>query len=512
MAKKKSKKKWIILGIVGVIVILVIALYLNMQANLDAQSKTTYEVVNVERGNVEVKVKGAGAAAPLSDETVYSSFTGSVSVVLAENGDIVKADDVIAIFESDALKTEKDQIEQQIDQIDSAISIMRQTTGSATVYSPVKGVVKIMYAQEGDNVDVVMDEHGALCVICPDELMQVELPIDLYSSYFGPVGDIVTITIGDKSVEGIIHSVKDRVRTIQFKDDDFMVGDSALVTIESGAELGVSSVEIANPVYITAQGGTIEDIREPVGDSVKVRTKLFTLEGEILSADLYSQIQQRKDLQHDLDEVKSDIEALTVRAGSDGVVSGIALNTDQMVQSGTPLFTVQSNEQIKLEVQIDEIDIVNIEIGQEASVEFDALPDNTYTAKVIKINPLGVSTNNVTDYTITLEIEPAQEIMLGMSADVEIVSQRAENVLLIPIEAIQIIDGEKYVVFEEDIDEELDYTVATHKIETGITDGVMIEVISGLNEGNRVAVPQAKELTSQQMMFGGPRSATDDEE
>lgn len=508
MAKKKSKKKWIILGIVVVIVLLAFFGFLRMRANLEALSKTTYEITTVNRGDVEVKVKGAGAATPLSDETVYSSFTGSVSVVLSENGDIVKADDVIAIFESDALQAEKDQIEQQIDQIDSAISMMRQTTGSSTVYSPVEGVVKIMYAEEGDNVDVVMDEHGALCVICPDKLMQAELAANAGVK----AGDAVTVTVGETSVQAIVYSIVDDVMTVQFEDDDFTVGDKALVTAESGSEIGTGSVEIANPVYITAQGGTIEDIREPVGDSVKVRTKLFTIEGEILSADLYSQIQQRKDLQQDLDEIKSDIEALTVRAGSDGVVSGLALNTDQMVQSGTPLFTVQSNEQIKLEVQIDEIDIVNIEIGQEASVEFDALPDNTYVAKVIKINPLGISTNNVTDYTITLEIEPAQEIMLGMSADVEIVSQRAENALLIPIQAIQIIDGEKYVVFEEDIDEELDHTVATHKIETGITDGVMIEVTSGLNEGDRVAVPQAKELTSQEMMFGGPRRAADDEE
>lgn len=508
MAKKKSKKKWVILGVVVVIVLLAFFGFLRMRANLEALSKTTYEITTVKRGDVEVKVKGAGAAAPLVDETVYASFTGSVSEVVAENGDIVKADDVIAVFESDALQAEKDQIEQQIDQIDSAISMMRQTTGSTTVYSPVEGVVKIMYAEEGDNVDVVMDEHGALCIICPDELMQAELPANAGVK----AGDVVTVTVGETSVQAIVYSIVDDVMTVQFEDDDFNVGDKVLVTAESGSEVGTGSVEIANPVYITAQGGTIEDIKEPVGDSVKVRTKLFTLEGEILSADLYSQIEQRKDLQQDLDEIKSDIEALTVRAGSDGVVSGLALNTDQMVQSGTPLFTVQSNEQIKLEVQIDEIDIVNIEIGQEASVEFDALPDKTYTAKVIKINPVGVSVNNVTDYTITLEIEPSQEIMLGMSADVNIVSQRAENALLIPIQAIQIIDGEKYVVFEADIDEEKDYTVATHKIETGITDGVMIEVVSGLNEGDRVAVPQAKELTSQEMMFGGPRRAANDEE
>ena len=212
-------------------------------------------------------------------------------------------------------------------------------------------------------------------------------------------------------------------------------------------------------------------------------------------------------MQQDLADLEEDIASLTVYAGTEGVVSGLTLNKEQIVQPGTPLFTVQSNGAIKLDVNIDEIDIVNIELGQEATVEFDALPEKTYTAKVIKINPVGVSVNNVTNFTITLQIEPASEIMLGMSADVKIVSQSAEGVLIIPIEAIQVIGGEKYVVFEEDIDEELNYTVATHKIETGITDGVMIEVTSGLSEGDRVAVPQARELTAQELqqsMFSHP--------
>ena len=499
MAKKKSRKKWIILAVVAVIVILAVFGFIRLRNNIDELAKTTYVINEVGRGDIEVEVKGAGAVEPLYDDTVYASFTGTVSQVLAENGDVVKADDIIAVFDSDAMDEQKQAIEDQIEQIDTAISTMRRTTGSDAIYSPVEGVVKIIYAQEGDNVDVVMDRYGALSVICPDKLMQTKLPVDIASSYAAMPGETVTVSIGDISTDGTIYSVVDGMITVQFEDDDFMVGDSAVVTSESGIMLGTGSVEIANPVYITAHGGVIEDIREPVGDKVRVRTKLFTLDGEILSADLYSQIQQRKDLEQDLADIETDIESLTVYAGTDGVVSNLALNKEQIVQPGTPLFTVQSNGAIKLDVDIDEIDIVNIELGQEATVEFDALPEKTYTAHVIKINPVGVSVNNVTNFTITLQIEPASEIMLGMSADVKIVSQSAMDVLVIPIEAIQVIEGEKYVVFEEDIDEELNYTVATHKIETGITDGVMIEVTSGLSEGDRVAVPQARELTAQEL-------------
>jgi HlyD family secretion protein len=344
--------------------------------------------------------------------------------------------------------------------------------------------------------------------------MQTKISVELTSSYMAVPGESVKVTIGEKSVDGIVYSMENGMMTVQFDDSKFTVGDTATVTSESGVDLGAGDIEIANPVYITAHGGVIEDIREPAGHKVKVRTKLFKLEGDILSADLYSQIQQRKDLEQDLADIEEDIAGLTVYAGTDGVVSNLALNKEQIVQPGTPLFNVQSNNAIKLDVEIDEIDIVNIELGQEATVEFDALPDKTYTASVIKINPVGVSTNNVTNFTITLQIEQAKEIMLGMSADVKIVSQSAKGVLLIPIEAIQVINGEKYVVFEEDIDEEQSYTVATHKIETGITDGVMIEVTQGLVEGDRVAVPQARELTPQEMqqsMFGGSRNSDSDD-
>ncbi len=502
MAKKKSRKKWIILAVVAVIVILAVFGFIRLRNNLEELAKTTYIINEVGRGDIEVEVKGAGAVEPLYDDTVYASFTGTVSQVLAEDGDIVKADDVIAVFTSDTMEEQKQALEDQIEQIDTAIATMRRTTGSSTIYSPVEGVVKMIYAQEGDSVDVVMDEFGALSIICPDKLMQTKVEVvDGFTA-----GDAVTVSVGEETVEGIVYSIEDGMMSIQFEDDDFAIGDTALVFDENETEIGSAGVEVANPVYITAQGGVIDDIREPVGDKVKVRTKLFKLDGEILSADLYSQIQQRKDLQQDLADLEEDIAGLNVYAGTDGVISGLTLNKEQIVQPGTPLFTVQSNGAIKLDVQIDEIDIVNIQIGQEATVEFDALPEKTYIAKVIKINPVGVSVNNVTNFTITLEIEPASEIMLGMSADVKIVSQSAKGVLVIPIEAIQVISGEKYVVFEQDIDEELSFTVATHKIETGITDGVMIEVTSGLEQGDMVAVPQARELTAQEMqqrMFSG---------
>jgi HlyD family secretion protein len=503
MKKKKSRKKWIILGVVLVIVILIVVGFIRMRENLEALAKTTYDIVDVERGTIEVKVKGAGAAQPLVDQTVYAPFTGTVQDVRAEDGDVVAQGDVIAVFTSDALDTERDATQQQIDEVDAAIATMRSTSGSDVVRSPVEGTVKAIYADVGDMVDVVVDQYGALAVVCPDDVMQTAVPAGDVSP-----GDSVTVTVGETSVTGMVHDIdaNTSLATVRFDDDDFDVNAEALVTGEDGVAMGAGVVDVANPVYITARGGVIDDVYEDAGDSVSRGGKLFGVDGEILSAELYAQIEAREGLMDDLADIDADIASLTVRAPSAGVVSGLELNPEQIVQEGTPLFTIESNDQIKIDVDIDELDIAGISVGQEAEVEFDALPEKTYTATVVKINPIGVAVNNVTNFTITLQIDSAPEILLGMSADVEIVSQRADNVLVIPQEAIQVIDGEKYVVFEEDVDEELLFTPATHKVVTGITDGVMIEVLSGLGEGDRVAVPQARQLTpqemQQQMMMG----------
>lgn len=497
--KKKSTKRIVILVIVLVIVALGVFGYLRMRANQAELAKTTYDIVDVAKGTIEVKVKGAGTVEPISDETVFADAVGKVTDVLHENGDSVSAGDVVAVMESDSLESEKSSLEKQIDDVDMQILTARSTSGSKNVVSPVEGVVKAVYAKDGDTVDAVVERDGALAVICPDDLMKTQVPFKN-----APVpGDSATVTIGTASVNGVVISVSGGKATVQFEDDGFAIGDTAVVTDASGAEMGSGAVAVANPVYVAAKGGMVDDVRVETGDDVSRGGKLMTLDGEILSSSLYSLLEQRESLQEDLDNVTGDIDNLSVRAGSDGVVTGLTLKKGQSVQQGAALFTVQSDNAVKIDVDIDELDIASIETGDDATVTFDALPEKTYTANITKINTVGTAQNNVTKYTITLTLENAEGVMLGMSADVQIVSEQAQNVLLIPVEAIQTINGEKFVVFEGDIDKNLNYTQATHKVVTGITDGVNIEVKEGLKEGDRVAVPQVKEASLQERMWGG---------
>lgn len=498
MAKRKSRKRIVIWIVVGAIALLGVLGYLRMRSNLEAAGKTTYDVVEVKRGDIEVSVKGSGSVQPLQDETVYAGTAATVDQVFYEDGDTVSKGDIIAVLKSDDLESQKDSLQQQIDDADAAIASMRSVSGGDYIYSPVDGTVMAVYAAIGESADVITDRDGALMVICPDDLLEVTVSTD---SELLP-GQHVSVSVGAKSVAGEVTAVDEGSATVRFKDSGFALGDTASVTGEDGAQLGEGTIAVANPVYIKGSGGKIKKIYEKAGHEVSRGDKLFRLSGEVLSSSLYDQIDAREDLQDDLNDVLEDIGGLTVCAGQDGVVSGLDLNPGQTVQGGAKLFTVQSSGEYKIEVDIDELDIAGIALGETAKVTFDALPDKSFTAAVDKINPIGMAVGNVTNFMVTLSLSDAPGVMLGMSADVEIVSESAQGVLLIPVEAIQVIDGKKYVVFEEDIDPKADYIVATHPVVTGITDGVSIEIKEGLSEGGNVAVPQVKQLSTQEQMMG----------
>ncbi len=503
MAKKKNRRRIIIWIIVGLVVLLGVLGYFRLRSRIEAATRTTYDIVSVSRGDIEVTVKGAGSVEPMDKDTAYASAAATVDEVYFENGDTVKADDVVARLSSDALESQKDTLQQQIDDADAAIAAMRSVKGSEYIYASVEGTVMAVYGSVGESADVVTDRDGALAVICPDGLLTVTVESDAALE----IGQQVTVTTGTDSVTGEVIKNENGKITVRFADDGYALGGPAAVSGEGGAQIGEGTIAIANPIYIKGHGGEIEKVYIEAGDEVSRGDKLFKLDGEVLSDALYQQIQARADLQDDLDDTLADIEALTVRAGADGVISGLSLNPGQSVQGGMALFTVQSSGSYKIEVDIDELDIAGIELGESATVTFDALPGQSFIATVDKINPVGTSVNNVTTYTVTLALSDAPGVMLGMSADVEIVSESAQGVLFIPIEAIQVVGENKYVIFGSEVDPEGGAVEATHQVTTGITDGVNIEIKEGLAEGEQIAVPRVSTTSVQDQMFGMRQNA-----
>ena len=156
-----------------------------------------------------------------------------------------------------------------------------------------------------------------------------------------------------------------------------------------------------------------------------------------------------------------------------------------------------------VKAQVDETDIGNIQLGQAVTIQLDAYPDQTIKGKVNHIAYDSQVINNVTIYEVdVIPNEVPSYFRSGMSATVNFITQEKDNVLLIPIRAIKQMGTTTYAF-------QYDNSTKTGKpiqIKIGLENTTHVELVSGLNEGDKIVVPDSKMIANLQAKTGrGPR-------
>ena len=151
---------------------------------------------------------------------------------------------------------------------------------------------------------------------------------------------------------------------------------------------------------------------------------------------------------------------------------------------------------LKMTLSIDETEIDKVKTGQSVNITLNAYEDKTYTGKITFINQIGTYSSSGTKYTATVEFTNDGNVKLGMSGSVSITVEKAENVLAVPIEAIQTENDKKYVVVVED-NETKNITV-----ETGISNAAYVEIKSGLEGTETVRMIETTTSNSNKFGFG----------
>jgi RND family efflux transporter MFP subunit len=192
-----------------------------------------------------------------------------------------------------------------------------------------------------------------------------------------------------------------------------------------------------------------------------------------------------------LESAEPNLEKAVIEAPFDGIVADITISEGQEISAATlatPAISLVDTSEIEMRGFIDEIDIAVVEPGQEANILLDALPDEELKGKVAFISPLGTTLMGVVSYPTTITLQnPAEGLKDGMTATAEVIIERRDDVLLIPNRAIRGTSENPIVVVLVDEQEE------EREITLGLTDGINTEVLSGLEEGEKVVVPAPKE-------------------
>ena len=132
------------------------------------------------------------------------------------------------------------------------------------------------------------------------------------------------------------------------------------------------------------------------------------------------------------------------------VTESHSLSGDQ-VSAGATAFRVDNLSSLLVDVQVSEVDINNISIGQTVTLTFDAILGKRYHGEVVEVTQAGTVEEGVVSFTVTVELTDADALVKpGMTAGVNIVVEELQDVLLVPNRAVRLVDGERVVYVLED--------------------------------------------------------------
>lgn len=156
------------------------------------------------------------------------------------------------------------------------------------------------------------------------------------------------------------------------------------------------------------------------------------------------------------------------------------------VTGGTALMRIADLSKMWVKTKINEVNIGQIQEGQPVEIRLDAIPDQVYQGRVVKVSPIGEKNNNVVTYEVTIEIANSdRRLMPSMTANVDIITQVAKNVLYLPLIALTETDGKTAVMRKEP-------TGATQAqpVRIGLKNETVAVIAEGLNEGDQIVLPK----------------------
>ncbi|MFC5700091.1 efflux RND transporter periplasmic adaptor subunit [Cohnella faecalis] len=288
------------------------------------------------------------------------------------------------------------------------------------------------------------------------------------------------IVVGGGATGGWIYWKKD--------DKPLAAGYSTTVVRKGTLEVKVSgtgTIEPANRQSIKASSGnsTIKSVLHKEGDTVKKGDVLATFEQTDVSSQVKSKQLELKSKKLDLTDLQTkyktaedddsrasialsiqkqqlniemaeaDIESLQednsidpIVAPIDGQLTGFDLTAGDALGQNTDLGEVVDYTNLQMVVGVDELDISTIKKGQKAQISVEAISEKTYEGEVVAIADEGTASNGVSSFDVTISVSEPVNLKAGMSAEANILTESKENALYLPIEAVQSLQGQYYVM------------------------------------------------------------------
>lgn len=501
----KKGRRWIVLCVLAVAVIGGGTAFLSRTRAKAAKAETTYTTASVEKRSITNALTGSGTLQPADSYTVTTLVSGEVLSDTFEEGDIVEKDQLLYTIDSSDVSTTETQAQTNYTQ---ALKAKYPT-------ADISGTVSEVYVSNGDAVSAGTE----LCRISASNDLTIDFqfsyakdgdfyvgqPAKIYLNGYAGYIDGTVAQVGGSSMANATGMKMTTVR-VKAANPGLVSGDcTASAVVGNYTSYGQTTVKVGTGSTITASAsGKVSGLTLMPGDSVSSGQRICTITGDSVDNQLQNAKASLENAQDRLDDymvtspITGTVVEKTVKAG-DNVGTGS--------NSNNTLCIIYDLSYLQMTLNIDELDIDNVEVGQVVNITSDAKEGQTFTGVVTKVSVVGTTSGGTTTYPVTVRIDDTDGLRPGMNVDAEIVLSSADGVLAIPSLAVN--RGDTVLVTSDSpsaanaLEQEAPEGYAYVQVTTGVSDDSYIEITSGLQEGDTVAYLRTASSGSGNMMMGG---------
>jgi HlyD family secretion protein len=407
------------------------------------------ETVTVERGDIEATVDATGSVEPEAQVTLSFRTGGLLRSLTVSAGDEVAEGDVLA----------------GLDEAELSLGV---TQARLALTSAEASQAKLVLGADADDIQAARAN-----------LSSAEAALARMQA--GPSADEITVAKADlRRAEVALQEAQ------ELYDQYAWVGGIGALPQSVNLQQATISYEQALAAYnIAMQGPTESELRAAEAAVAQARGQLSSLLDGASEEDLAMAQVAVDQARASLELAELQLEGATIVAPFAGTVALVGAELNEQVAPGTPMIVLIDPSDFYVDVFIDEIDIGQVEVGQEARVDLDAFPDEELQGHVDFISPAATENLGAVSYSVRVDFEPTTvRLRAGMTANITIVTQRRENVLLVPSRAISVDRDAGQFYVERFVDGEVERV----EIEIGIQDASYTEIVRGLEEGDQLVV------------------------
>ena len=520
--KKKRlgrKGKWLLLALVLAAGIGFLALrHLGGQ---QAAAAVSYQEAAVEARDITRSLTASGTLEPADSYTVSTLVDGEILSDTFEEGDLVEKGQLLYTLDSSdassALTQSRNSYTQAQNNYDQAVKHKYPT-------ADMSGTVSEVYVRNGDTVNA----GTALLKIVGDNSIYIDFMFSYADSGDFYVGQSATIFINGfaGTLQGTVQQVSQsstasgnaagsgrELTTVRVKaaNPGLVTEDyTASAVIGSYSSYGSASVKVSESSTVTAEtSGKVSGLNLLAGDTVSKGDRVCTITGDSVDNAIENARISVSNAGSSLENAQDRLSDYEVTAPISGTVVTKSAKAGDKIEGGSSgtLCTIYDLTYLEMTMNIDELDISDVAVGQTVEVTADAVEGKTYTGVVTRVSVAGVTSGGITAYPVTVRIDETDGLLPGMNVDAEIVIEESRDTLAIPCGALNrgdtvlITAGSPSAVNALDPEAPEGYVYV--EVETGVSDGSYIEATSGLQEGDTVAYIQVSSSGDSGMMMGG---------